>query len=166
MLGQSVAIAQIAKVTELSRQTIYRIKDDPEGAEAALASRQLWPPKSASHSRWARRRWAFCCPARAAGFAKSSANVQGHHLRRKKHVAQAIAAALQERQSRVIEEISCLAFSNISDVLSAQSTYGNLGRLVGSENVYSIVLAKKVRQSINVLDLTGIAHVPPMRALR
>jgi DNA-binding phage protein len=39
MLGQSVAIAQIAKVTELSRQTIYRIKDDPD--EAALASRQL-----------------------------------------------------------------------------------------------------------------------------
>jgi DNA invertase Pin-like site-specific DNA recombinase len=36
-----VAIAQIAKVTELSRQTIYRIKDDPEDAEAALASRQL-----------------------------------------------------------------------------------------------------------------------------
>jgi hypothetical protein len=46
--------------------------------------------------------------------------VQGHHLRRKKHVAQAIAATLQERQSRVIEEISRLAFSNISDVLSAQ----------------------------------------------
>jgi putative DNA-invertase from lambdoid prophage Rac len=41
MLGQSVAIAQIAKVTELSRQTIYRIKDDPEGAETALASWQL-----------------------------------------------------------------------------------------------------------------------------
>jgi hypothetical protein len=34
-----------------------------------------------------------------------------------------------------------------------------LAALVGGENVYSIVLAKKVRQSINVLDLTGIAHV-------
>ena len=41
MLGQSVAIAQIAQVTELSRQTIYRIKGDPEGAETALASWQL-----------------------------------------------------------------------------------------------------------------------------
>ena len=31
MLGQSVAIAQITK-------TVYRIKDDPEGAETAPAS--------------------------------------------------------------------------------------------------------------------------------
>jgi hypothetical protein len=36
MLGQSVAIAQIAKATDLSRQTVYCIKDNPEGAEAAL----------------------------------------------------------------------------------------------------------------------------------
>ena len=41
MLGQSVAIAQIAKATDLSRQTVYRIKDDPEGTEAALANCQL-----------------------------------------------------------------------------------------------------------------------------
>jgi len=50
--------------------------------------------------------------------------VQGHRLRRKKHVAEAIAAALQERvgatKSRVIEEICRLAFSNISDVLSVE----------------------------------------------
>jgi putative DNA-invertase from lambdoid prophage Rac len=46
MLGQSVAIAQIAKATDLSRQTVYRIKDDPEGAETALASWQLWGRQS------------------------------------------------------------------------------------------------------------------------
>jgi DNA invertase Pin-like site-specific DNA recombinase len=39
MLGnQAVGIAQIAKDTELTRQTVYRIKDDPAGAEAALAA--------------------------------------------------------------------------------------------------------------------------------
>ncbi len=39
MLGQeAVSIAQIARETGLSRQTIYRIKDDPAGAEAALAA--------------------------------------------------------------------------------------------------------------------------------
>jgi putative DNA-invertase from lambdoid prophage Rac len=39
MLGQqTVGIAQIAKETGLTRQTIYRIKDDPAGAEAALAA--------------------------------------------------------------------------------------------------------------------------------
>jgi putative DNA-invertase from lambdoid prophage Rac len=37
MLEQSVPIAQIAKDTGLSRQAIYRIKDDPVGCEAALA---------------------------------------------------------------------------------------------------------------------------------
>jgi putative DNA-invertase from lambdoid prophage Rac len=39
MLGRQVAgIAQIAKDTGLTRQTIYRIKDDPAGAEAALVA--------------------------------------------------------------------------------------------------------------------------------
>jgi DNA invertase Pin-like site-specific DNA recombinase len=39
MLGQdAVGIASIAKETGLSRQTVYRIKDDPAGAEAALAA--------------------------------------------------------------------------------------------------------------------------------
>jgi putative DNA-invertase from lambdoid prophage Rac len=39
MLGQeALGIAQIAKDTGLSRQTIYRIKDDPAGSEAALAA--------------------------------------------------------------------------------------------------------------------------------
>ena len=32
--------------------------------------------------------------------------------------------------------------------------------------MYSILPAKKLRQSINVLNLTGIAHVPTVRALR
>ena len=43
---------------------------------------------------------------------------------------------------------------------------GTLSALMGNANVYSILSAKKIRQSIDVLDLTGIAHVPPMRALR
>jgi putative DNA-invertase from lambdoid prophage Rac len=39
MLGQeAVTIAQIARNIGLSRQTIYRIKGDPAGAEAALAA--------------------------------------------------------------------------------------------------------------------------------
>jgi putative DNA-invertase from lambdoid prophage Rac len=39
MLGQqAVGIAQIAKTTGLSRQTVYRIKDDAAGAEATLAA--------------------------------------------------------------------------------------------------------------------------------
>ena len=39
MLGQqAIGIAQIAKDTKLTRQTIYRIKDDPAGSEAALAA--------------------------------------------------------------------------------------------------------------------------------
>jgi Helix-turn-helix domain of resolvase len=33
----TVVIARIAKETGLSRQTVYRIKDDPAGAESALA---------------------------------------------------------------------------------------------------------------------------------
>lgn len=37
MLGQSSGIMAIAKATGLTRQTIYRIKDDPAAAEAALA---------------------------------------------------------------------------------------------------------------------------------
>jgi putative DNA-invertase from lambdoid prophage Rac len=37
MLGQqAVGIAQIAKETGLTRQTVYRIKGDPVGAEVAL----------------------------------------------------------------------------------------------------------------------------------
>jgi DNA invertase Pin-like site-specific DNA recombinase len=39
MLGQeAVGIAQIAKEAGLTRQTVYRIKDDPAAAEAALAA--------------------------------------------------------------------------------------------------------------------------------
>jgi putative DNA-invertase from lambdoid prophage Rac len=39
MLGHdAVGVARIAKETGLSRQTVYRIKDDPAGAEAALAA--------------------------------------------------------------------------------------------------------------------------------
>jgi len=37
MIGQEAAIGRIANETGLSRQTIYRIKDDPTSAEAALA---------------------------------------------------------------------------------------------------------------------------------
>jgi DNA invertase Pin-like site-specific DNA recombinase len=39
MLSQgAVGIAHIARETGLSRQTVYRIKHDPAGAEAALAA--------------------------------------------------------------------------------------------------------------------------------
>ncbi|WP_040619716.1 recombinase family protein [Rhodovulum sp. PH10] len=37
LLGQDTGIGQIAKLTGLSRQTVYRIKDDPVAAEAGLA---------------------------------------------------------------------------------------------------------------------------------
>jgi DNA invertase Pin-like site-specific DNA recombinase len=39
MLGQqAVGVAQIARNTKLTRQTVYRIKDDPAGSEAALSA--------------------------------------------------------------------------------------------------------------------------------
>jgi putative DNA-invertase from lambdoid prophage Rac len=39
MLAQgAVGIAQVAKEAKLTRQTVYRIKDDPAGAEAALVA--------------------------------------------------------------------------------------------------------------------------------
>jgi DNA invertase Pin-like site-specific DNA recombinase len=39
MLGQEAGVSIIARATGLSRQTIYRIKDDAAGSEAALATR-------------------------------------------------------------------------------------------------------------------------------
>jgi DNA invertase Pin-like site-specific DNA recombinase len=47
MLGQSAGIAAIAKATELSRQTIYRIQADPAAAEAALATWEARKSKAA-----------------------------------------------------------------------------------------------------------------------
>ena len=38
MLGKDANIVQIAKAAKLSRQTIYRIKDDPAAAEGALVA--------------------------------------------------------------------------------------------------------------------------------
>jgi DNA invertase Pin-like site-specific DNA recombinase len=38
MVGRSAGVGEIAKATGLSRQAVYRIKDDPVGAEAALAN--------------------------------------------------------------------------------------------------------------------------------
>jgi DNA invertase Pin-like site-specific DNA recombinase len=38
MLGKSASVGEVAKSLGLTRQTIYRIKDDPAGAEAALAT--------------------------------------------------------------------------------------------------------------------------------
>jgi DNA invertase Pin-like site-specific DNA recombinase len=38
MLGQEAGVSIIAKATGLSRQTVYRIKDDTAGSEAALVS--------------------------------------------------------------------------------------------------------------------------------
>src|SRR5215468_5173145 len=42
MLGQqAVGVAQIARETGLTRQTVYRIKEDPAGAEGALAAWEI-----------------------------------------------------------------------------------------------------------------------------
>jgi putative DNA-invertase from lambdoid prophage Rac len=38
MLNQNAGIGSIAKATGLSRQAIYRIRDDQAGAESALSS--------------------------------------------------------------------------------------------------------------------------------
>jgi len=35
---RSAGIAELAKTAKLSRQTVYRIKDDPAGAEEALTA--------------------------------------------------------------------------------------------------------------------------------
>jgi phage terminase small subunit len=60
--------------------------------------------------------------AKRAGF--KNPNVAAHRLRRRKHVADAISKAIAERagaaRSRIVEEISRLAFSNIGDVLSVE----------------------------------------------
>jgi hypothetical protein len=38
MLGKSASVGEVAKTIGLTRQTIYRIKDNPAAAEAALAT--------------------------------------------------------------------------------------------------------------------------------
>jgi DNA-binding XRE family transcriptional regulator len=38
MLGKSASVGEVAKTVGLTRQTVYRIKDDPAAAEAALAA--------------------------------------------------------------------------------------------------------------------------------
>ncbi|MBS9721948.1 recombinase family protein [Tianweitania sp. BSSL-BM11] len=38
MTGKNMGVAEIARTTGLSRQTVYRIKDDPVAAQAALAA--------------------------------------------------------------------------------------------------------------------------------
>jgi putative DNA-invertase from lambdoid prophage Rac len=38
MLGKSSSVGEVARITGLTRQTVYRIKDDPAAAEAALAT--------------------------------------------------------------------------------------------------------------------------------
>jgi len=38
MLGKSASVGEVAKTVGLTRQTVYRIKDDPAAAEAALAT--------------------------------------------------------------------------------------------------------------------------------
>ena len=37
MLSQGAGVSAIASATGLTRQTVYRIKDDPAGAEAMMA---------------------------------------------------------------------------------------------------------------------------------
>ena len=38
MLGKYASVGEVARITGLTRQTVYRIKDDPAAAEAALAT--------------------------------------------------------------------------------------------------------------------------------
>jgi putative DNA-invertase from lambdoid prophage Rac len=38
LLGQAKGVGDIARLTGLTRQTVYRIKDDPASAEGALAT--------------------------------------------------------------------------------------------------------------------------------
>src|SRR5262245_122772 len=38
MLGKSASVGEVARITGLTRQTVYRIKDDAAAAEAALAT--------------------------------------------------------------------------------------------------------------------------------
>ena len=38
MLHKSTGVGEVARITGLTRQTVYRIKDDPAAAEAALAT--------------------------------------------------------------------------------------------------------------------------------
>ena len=38
MIGHDKGIAEIAKATDLSRQTVYRIKDNPAECAASLAA--------------------------------------------------------------------------------------------------------------------------------
>src|SRR5262249_42707053 len=38
MLGKSASVGEVARITGATRQTVYRIKDDPVAAEAALAT--------------------------------------------------------------------------------------------------------------------------------
>jgi len=60
--------------------------------------------------------------AKHAGF--KNPNVAAHRLPRRKHVADAISAAIAERasatRSRIVEEISRLAFSDVADVLEVR----------------------------------------------
>ena len=41
MLGKSASVGEVARDTGLTRQTVYRMKADPVGAEAALATWEL-----------------------------------------------------------------------------------------------------------------------------
>jgi putative DNA-invertase from lambdoid prophage Rac len=38
MLEKSASVGEVARTTGLTRQTVYRVKDDPAAAEAALAT--------------------------------------------------------------------------------------------------------------------------------
>jgi putative DNA-invertase from lambdoid prophage Rac len=38
MLSKSASVGEVARTTGLTRQTVYRIKDDPAGAEGALVT--------------------------------------------------------------------------------------------------------------------------------
>ena len=42
MLGKSASVGEVARTTGLTRQTVYRIKDDPAGAEVSASQSSLY----------------------------------------------------------------------------------------------------------------------------
>src|SRR6516225_7653647 len=70
------------------------------------------------------------------------------------------------KRTRPCSRISIIRYPSYFTSCSQSGPVGTLSALMGNANVYSILSAEKLRQSIDVFDLTGIAHIPPMRTLR
>ena len=76
VLGKSASVGEVARTTGLTRQTVYRIKDDPAVAEAALATWGMysaWALRPSSDSGLAQR--TISTPPGGQWYAKSVSNV-------------------------------------------------------------------------------------------